>query len=189
MIPTRERERSPEVRINKRIRVPEVRVIDAEGEQLGILPTAEALKRAEDVGLDLVEVQPKALPPVCRMMDYGKYLYLQKQKQKNNTSFQQLVKEVKLKPKTGPHDIAFKLDHIREFLKEGHKAKVAVMFKGREIVHQGYGRNHLDLIAKTIVDEGLGTVESAPRLEGRNMILILAPNSAVLRAKEKDRNA
>ena len=153
-------------------------MIDAEGEQLGILPTHEALKLAEEAGLDLVEVSPKVLPPVCRIMDMGKYKYLQKQKQaeQKKKSTRVLLKEVKLHPKTGPHDVAFKLEHIREFLKEGHKAKVTVMFKGREIVHQEFGRNHLDLIAKTVVEEGIGIVESTPRLEGRNMVLILAPS-------------
>jgi len=182
-------ERRQEIRINKRIRVPEVRVIDADGEQLGILPTHEALKKAEDVGLDLVEVNPKGVPPVCRILDYGRYKYLVKQKQKQNVTFRQLTKEIKLHPKTGAHDVAFQLEKIREFLQEGHKSKVTVMFKGREIVHQDYGRHHLDAIAKAVVEEGIGTVESAPRMEGRVLCLLLAPNPAVLRAKEKTRNS
>jgi len=168
----------PTIRINRRIRVPEVRVINAEGEQLGILPTFEAMKLAEQAGLDLVEVQPRALPPVCRLMDYGKYQYLQKKKQAEQKSqvVRQLLKEVKLHPKTDDHDVAFKLNHIREFLKEGHKVKVTVVFKGREIVHnQQFGRHHTDLIAKTILEEGLGIVESAASLLGKSLTMILSP--------------
>jgi len=168
------------IRINRRIRVPEVRLIDAEGEQRGILPTHEALKIAEDAGMDLVEVQPKAIPPVCRCIDWGKYQYLQKQKlaeQKRNTS-RQLIKEVKLHPKTDDHDVAFKLNHIREFLKAGHKVKVTISAKGREIVHmQQYGKHHADLIGKTVVDEGIGIIESPASLLGRNMTMILAPKT------------
>ena len=172
-------ERQPQaIRIDRRIRVPEVRLIDAEGEQRGIMPTHEALKIAEEAGMNLVEVQPKALPPVCRIIDWGKYQYLQKQKlaeQKRNAS-RQLTKEVKLHPKTDDHDVAFKLNHIREFLKAGHKVQVTVSFKGREIVHnQQFGRHHTDLITKTILEEGLGTVESAASMMGRNLTLILAP--------------
>jgi len=160
--------------------VPEVRVIDAEGEQLGILPTFEALKRAEEAGFDLVEVSPKAVPPVCRFLDYGRYKYLQKQKaaeQKRAVS-KVLIKEVKLHPKTGDHDVNFKLNDIRGFLKDGHKVKITVMFKGREIVHQEYGRRHTDLIAKTVVEEGIGIVESAAMMLGRQLTLILAPKNA-----------
>jgi translation initiation factor IF-3 len=165
------------IRVNRRIRVPEVRVINADGEQLGIMTIGEALRMAEEAVLDLVEVSPKAMPPVCRIMDYGKYKYLQKKKaaEANRNATKSLLKEVKLRPKTDDHDVNFKINHIREFLKEGHKAKVTIMFRGREIVHQEIGKNHLDLIAKTVVEEGVGIVESTARLEGRNMTMILAP--------------
>ncbi len=165
------------IRTNRRIRVPEVRLIDAAGEQRGIMATHEAMKLAEEAGLDLVEVSPKAQPPVCRLMDMGRYLYLQKQKtaEQKRSAVRQLTKEVKLHPKTDAHDVAFKLNHIRDFLKEGHKVKVTVAFKGREIVHQQFGRNHTDLIAKTVVEEGLGLVESAAMLFGKNLTMLLAP--------------
>jgi translation initiation factor IF-3 len=154
-----------------------VRLIDADGEQRGILPIAEALRIAEEQGLDLVEVSPKALPPVCRIMDYGKYKYLQKKKaaEANRNANKSQLKEIKLRPKTDEHDVEFKLNHIKEFLGEGHKAKVTIMFRGREIVHQEIGKNHLDYIAKMVVESGVGIVESAARLEGRNMTMILAP--------------
>lgn len=154
-----------------------MRVIDAEGEQRGIMPTHEALKLAEEAGLDLVEVSPKAQPPVCRILDFGKYKYLQKKKtaEAQRGSFKQQLKEIKFRPKTDEHDVNFKLNHVREFLKEGHKVKLTVTYKGREIVHQEFGKNHLDHVAKVILDEGLGTVELGPRLEGRGLLLILAP--------------
>jgi translation initiation factor IF-3 len=154
-----------------------VRVINSDGEQLGILPVSDALRMAEEQGLDLVEVSPKAVPPVCRIMDYGKYKYLQKKKaaEANRNATKSQLKEVKLRPKTDEHDFQFKLDHIKRFLEEGHKAKVTIMFRGREIVHQEIGKNHLDRMAKSVVESGIGVVESTPRLEGRNMTMILAP--------------
>jgi translation initiation factor IF-3 len=152
-------------------------VINSDGEQLGILPVSDALRMAEEQGLDLVEVSPKAVPPVCRIMDYGKYKYLQKKKaaEANRNATKSMLKEVKLRPKTDEHDFQFKLDHIKRFLEEGHKAKVTIMFRGREIVHQEIGKNHLDRMAKSVVESGIGVVESTPRLEGRNMTMILAP--------------
>lgn len=144
---------------------------------MGIMPVQEALRLAEEQGLDLVEVSPKAIPPVCRIMDYGKYKYLQKKKaaeaSRNSTKTQ--LKEVKLRPKTDEHDFQFKLEHVKRFLQEGHKAKVTIMFRGREIVHQEIGKGHLDRMAKEISENGLGVIESAPRLEGRNMTMIIAP--------------
>jgi translation initiation factor IF-3 len=157
--------------------VPEVRVINADGEQLGILPVAEALRLAEEAGLDLVEVSPKAVPPVCRIMDFGKYKYLQKKKaaEANRNATKSQLKEVKLRPKTDDHDFDFKLEHIKRFLQEGHKAKVTIMFRGREIVHQEIGKAHLDKMAKAVIEANIGVVESVARLEGRNMTMILAP--------------
>ena len=142
---------------------------------MGIVPLEEALTRAAEVKLDLVEVAPKASPPVCKIMDYGKYKYLQAKKlqeaKKKQTTIQ--VKEVKIRPKTEEHDYQFKLRHIKRFLSEKNKAKVTIMFRGREIAHSELGLKVLERIIADIEEEGI--VEQAPKLEGRNMIMILAP--------------
>ena len=142
---------------------------------MGIVPLEEALARAAEEKLDLVEVAPKASPPVCKIMDYGKYKYLQAKKsqeaKKKQTTIQ--VKEVKIRPKTEEHDYQFKLRHIKRFLSEKNKAKVTIMFRGREIAHSDLGLKVLERIIADIEEEGI--VEQAPKLEGRNMIMILAP--------------
>ena len=142
---------------------------------MGIVPLEEALTRAAEEKLDLVEVAPKASPPVCKIMDYGKYKYLQAKKlqeaKKKQTTIQ--VKEVKIRPKTEEHDYQFKLRHIKRFLSEKNKAKVTIMFRGREIAHSNLGLKVLERIISDIEEEGI--VEQAPKLEGRNMIMILAP--------------
>ncbi len=142
---------------------------------MGIVPLEEALTRAAEAKLDLVEVAPKASPPVCKIMDYGKYKYLQAKKlqeaKKKQTTIQ--VKEVKIRPKTEEHDYQFKLRHIKRFLGEKNKAKVTIMFRGREIAHSELGLKVLERIIVDIEEEGI--VEQAPKLEGRNMIMILAP--------------
>jgi translation initiation factor IF-3 len=142
---------------------------------LGIVPLEEALTRAAEEKLDLVEVAPKASPPVCKIMDYGKYKYLQAKKsqeaKKKQTTIQ--VKEVKIRPKTEEHDYQFKLRHIKRFLSEKNKAKVTIMFRGREIAHSELGMKVLERIIADIEEEGI--VEQSPKLEGRNMIMILAP--------------
>jgi translation initiation factor IF-3 len=142
---------------------------------LGIVPLEEALARAAEEKLDLVEVAPKASPPVCRIMDYGKYKYMQAKKlqeaKKKQTTIQ--IKEVKIRPKTEEHDYQFKLRHIKRFLSEKNKAKVTIMFRGREIAHSELGLKVLERIIADIEEEGI--VEQAPRLEGRNMVMILAP--------------
>jgi translation initiation factor IF-3 len=142
---------------------------------LGIVPLEEALARAAEEKLDLVEVAPKASPPVCRIMDYGKYKYMQAKKlqeaKKKQTTIQ--IKEVKIRPKTEEHDYQFKLRHIKRFLSEKNKAKVTIMFRGREIAHSELGLKVLERIIADIEEEGI--VEQAPKLEGRNMIMILAP--------------
>jgi translation initiation factor IF-3 len=142
---------------------------------LGIVPLEEALTRAAEEKLDLVEVAPKASPPVCKIMDYGKYKYLQAKKsqeaKKKQTTIQ--VKEVKIRPKTEEHDYQFKLRHIKRFLSEKNKAKVTIMFRGREIAHSQLGMKVLERIIADIEEEGI--VEQSPKLEGRNMIMILAP--------------
>lgn len=142
---------------------------------MGIVPLEEALARAAEDKLDLVEVAPKASPPVCKIMDYGKYKYLQAKKvqeaKKKQTIIQ--VKEVKIRPKTEEHDYQFKLRHIKRFLSEKNKAKVTIMFRGREIAHSELGLKVLERIIADTEEEGI--VEQTPKLEGRNMIMILAP--------------
>ena len=155
-----------------------MRVIDDQNEQLGIMPPQQALKIAEERGLDLVEVAPTAVPPVCRIMDYGKYLYQMNKKlheakkhQKNIT-----VKEVKFRPNTDEHDYEFKKNHIIRFLKEGDKVKAAVFFRGREIVHQSIGRALLERLVEELSD--FGAIETRPKMEGPNLIAIFAPKPA-----------
>ncbi|MBI2903214.1 MAG: translation initiation factor IF-3 [Candidatus Methylomirabilis oxyfera] len=163
------------VRVNERIRIKEVRVINPEGEQLGILPIQEALQTAQSLGLDLVEVAPEAKPPVCRIMNYGKYRYEQNKKTREAKKKQTIiqVKEIKLRPKTENHDFQFKARHAERFLKEGNKTKVTMMFRGREMVHLDRGRVQLDRFADTLKE--VAVVEQQPRLEGRNMVMILTP--------------
>jgi translation initiation factor IF-3 len=157
------------------IRVREVRVIGQEGGQLGILPIREALQLAEEQGLDLVEVAPDAKPPVCRIMDFGKYKYQQSKRLQQAKKKQKVisVKEIKLRPKTEEHDYQFKTQHVRRFLQDGHKTKVTVVFRGREIAHAELGKRMLDRIAADMED--VGTVEQMPQQEGRNMTMVLSP--------------
>jgi translation initiation factor IF-3 len=173
--PKQDPRRQSELRVNRRIRVKEVFVIASDGTKLGILPTEDALKRAMEEGLDLVEVNPMSRPPVCKLMDYGKYKYDQKKKaaaaRKNQKVIE--VKEVKLRPKTDHHDFDFKVNHIREFLGEGNKAKVTIMFRGREITHPEIGRGVLDRVVESLKDVAM--IELYPRMEGRNMFMVLAP--------------
>jgi translation initiation factor IF-3 len=152
-----------------------VRVINHDGTQLGVLSTHQALSLAEEAGLDLVEVSPKANPPVCRIMDFGKYKYEQKKKAAESRKHQShvVVKEVKFRPKTEEHDYQFKMRHIQRFLTEGNKAKVVIAFRGREITHQDIGRAMLERITKEL--EAMSVVEQMPRLEGRHLLMILAP--------------
>lgn len=170
-------QKNAEPRVNRRIRAREVRLISGDGEQLGIVPLPRALMMAEEDGLDLVEVAPNARPPVCKLMDYGKFKYMQKQKakeaKKNATQIQ--VKEVKFRPKTDEHDILFKVNHIRRFLAEGNKTKVSVIFRGREITHKERGQMIMRRVLEELGTEA-GIVEMAPRMEGRTMIMILAPH-------------
>jgi translation initiation factor IF-3 len=153
-------------------------VIAEDGSQLGILPTEDALRRAEERGLDLVEVQPMARPPVCKIMDYGKFKYEQKRKASELKKKQTVVevKEVKFRPKTGEHDFQTKLRHLREFLQDGNKARVTIMFRGREIVHPEIGHDILKRLAEAIAD--IGQVEMTARMEGKQMFMIVAPGRA-----------
>jgi translation initiation factor IF-3 len=167
-------------RINRRIRVPEVRVIGADSQQLGILPTPEALRLAEAAGLDLVEISPRAVPPVCRIMDYGKFKFDETKKTRQAKRRQTVItiKEIKLRPKTGVHDYDFKLAHMRRFLLEGNKVRLIVQFRGREIVHPHTGRAMLERVVKDIAD--LGQSEQMPAMEGRRMVMLVAPSAATM---------
>ena len=150
-------------------------MIDPDGNQIGVMPVQEALRSANEFGLDLVEVSPNARPPVCKIMDYGRYKYEQTKKQheakKKQTTFQ--LKEIKVRPKTGDHDLMTKLGHIKKFLERKDKVKVTVMFRGREIALSDRGRELLAQIAAEVDD--LAVVEQEPKFEGRTMIMILAP--------------
>lgn len=159
-------------RINDQIRVPQVRLIDADGEQLGVVPTEAARARALELELDLVEVAPNAEPPVCRMMDYGKYAYRAAKEQKQRPHNTQL-KEVKFRPKIDRHDYDYKMKHIHRFLDQGHMVKATIMFRGREVVHPEYGRKILDRVVEEL-GEAI-RVDRAPRMEGRLMSMILTP--------------
>lgn len=169
-----------ELRINEKILSREVRVINLEGEQLGIFPIAEALNIAREASRDLVEVSPNASPPVCRIMDYGKFKYEQSKKtyqakKKKHVPRVTHIKEIKVRPKTEEHDLQFKIRHIKKFLTQGDKAKITLIFRGREITHPERGKEVMDRIAEEIEDVGI--VENPAKLEGRNMIMLLAPKS------------
>lgn len=165
-------------RINRRIRAPEVRVIDPDGEQLGVMSVDDALERAEQVGLDLVEVAPGAKPPVVRIMDYGKYKYQQKKRtaEARKKSSRVELKEVKLRPKTDEHDFMTKVRRAREFLEDDDKVKITIMFRGREITHPEIARTMLERVAELLSD--IAQVEQTPRMEGRNMTLFMGPKSS-----------
>jgi translation initiation factor IF-3 len=165
------------------IRAPEIRVIGDDGEQLGVLTPEDAIRRAEDVGLDLVEVAPAAKPPVCRIMDYGKYKYEQKKKAGKGKGHAASLKEVKLRPRTDQHDLDFKLKNARRFLMDGDKVKVTVMYRGREMVHREIGRKQLDKVVELLGP--IAAVENPPRMEGRFLSMILVPNREAIEAEKK----
>ena len=166
------------IRTNERIRAREVRVIDDEGKQIGILPPFEALKMAREKNLDLVEVSPTAQPPVCRIMDFGKYLYEQEKKERAAKKHQKIitVKEVKFRINVDEHDYEFKKNHVLRFLEDGDKVKATIFFRGREMTHTNLGREILDRLIKDIGDRGV--VEFRPRMEGNTLHAILAPKKA-----------
>ncbi|MCG2740075.1 MAG: translation initiation factor IF-3 [Syntrophaceae bacterium] len=161
--------------MNREIRSSSVRVIDMEGKQLGVIPLADALAEAAKSGLDLVEVSPTAAPPVCRIMDYGKFRYQQSKKiqvsKKSQTVIQ--VKEIRLRPKTEAHDLEVKVKHVRKFLEQHNKVKISMMFRGREIAYTDIGRKIMEDIKNTLADGCV--IDQQPKLEGRNMIMILSP--------------
>lgn len=163
--------------MNEGIRAREVRVITADGEQFGVLPIAEALRIAAERELDLVEVAPEAAPPVCRIMDFGKFKYQQSRRAKDARKKQTIiqVKEVKMGPKTDEHDYQFKARHVRRFLEDGNKAKVTIRFRGREMAHTELGRRLLDKMSQDLAD--IATIESHAKLEGRNLVMILTPKA------------
>ncbi|MBW2336040.1 MAG: translation initiation factor IF-3 [Deltaproteobacteria bacterium] len=167
--------RKDRVNINRNIRAREVRVIDSDGEQIGIIPTVEALDRAAEFGLDLVEVSPNATPPVCKIMDYGRYRYEQTKKKqeakKKQSTFQ--IKEIKVRPKTGEHDLQTKIGHIKKFITRRDKVKVTVIFRGREITLSKLGMAMLEKIAAET--EEFASVEQTPKFEGRTLAMILGP--------------
>ncbi|WP_156051411.1 translation initiation factor IF-3 [Allokutzneria albata] len=170
---------SSETRINDRIRVPEVRLVGPAGEQVGIVRIEDALRLAEEADLDLVEVAPQARPPVCKLMDYGKFKYESAQKARESRRNQQLtvIKEQKLRPKIDSHDYETKKRNVVRFLEHGHKVKVTIMFRGREQSRPELGYRLLQRLAEDVVD--LGVVESNPKQDGRNMIMVLAPHKHI----------
>jgi translation initiation factor IF-3 len=165
----------PKVRVNQKIRTPKVRVIAPDGEQLGILDVQDALKRAEEVGLDLVEVAPNSDPPVCRIMDYGKFRFEESKKEHERRKKQATVtvKEVKLRPKTEAHDLEYKVKKILDFIKENSKVKVTIMFRGREITHPEQAHTLVKKIMELVGNEV--NVEAPAKFEGRNMTMMLGP--------------
>jgi translation initiation factor IF-3 len=166
------------LRINEEIRAREVRLIDDKGNQVGIVPLREALTVAAERHLDLVEVAPNSTPPVCRIMDYGRFCYEQSKKEKEARKRQKTtdVKEVRMTPSIDEHDFQVKVRSVQKFLADGDKVKITVRFRGREIVHVNIGKQRLLAIAETVKDQAI--VEREPRVEGKNMIMILSPKSA-----------
>jgi translation initiation factor IF-3 len=190
----RQAQRGPQIRINQRIRVPEIRVIGEDGEMLGVMQTHEALRRAQERGLDLVEVNPKADPPVCKILDFGKYKYDEKKKARETKRKQSTVevKEIKLRPKTDEHDLDFKARRARTFLETGNKVKFTVRFRGREITHPHKAREQLLWMQDQFLD--VANTEVRPSMEGRTMTMIMSPKPAILQdlaqqraAQEKER--
>ena len=167
-----------EYRINERIRTREVRLIDENNVQIGVVPIQQALAMARERGLDLVEVAPTAVPPVCRILDYGKFKYEQSKKEREARKHQKQVRvsEVRMRPKIDAHDVDFKARNVEKLLKEGDKVKVTIMFRGREVTHPQIGRALLDRVYERVKD--FAVMERPPTLEGRNMVMILAPAPA-----------
>jgi|EndMetStandDraft_3_1072993.scaffolds.fasta_scaffold49871_2 translation initiation factor IF-3 len=186
--------RGPQIRVNHRIRVPEVRVVAEDGSNLGVLSTEQALRRAQEAGLDLVEVNPKAVPPVCKILDFGKFKYEEKKKLSEAKKKQTVVevKEIKIRPKTDDHDLDVKVRAIRRFIESGNKVKVTCRFRGREITHPERAQMQLTFILSKIED--LANVEQRPTMEARTMSVLVAPKPAVFqrlsvlqREREKER--
>ncbi len=166
-----------ELRTNRQIRIPEVRLIDSDGIQRGVVPTMEAIRMAESQGLDLVEIAPNSVPPVCRIVDYGKFRYEQEKRLRESKKKQTVVrlKEVRMQPKIDRHDLDFKTKHIREFLDEGSKVKVTIRFRGRELAHPELGKEVLDTIVDLLNESGAGfNLDKPATMEGKTMSIILS---------------
>jgi translation initiation factor IF-3 len=166
--------------LNDRIRSPQVRLVGPDGDQIGVVATQEAVRRARELDLDLVEVAPQANPPVCRIMDYGKFKYERdiRQKEARKKQARTELKEIKFRPKIDAHDYGTKKGHVERFLRGGHKVKVTIMFRGREMTHTELGRKILDRLVGDLGE--MVTVESMPKQEGRNMIMVISPNKRYL---------
>ncbi len=157
--------------------MPQVRLIDEKGEQLGVVPTHQALQLARDRGLDLMEVSPNAQPPVCKICDYGKFKYEKKKKEHQARKKQTVikVKEVQLRPQTDVHDLDYKFRNVRQFLLDGDKAKITIMFRGREVVYVDQGHKMMQQLIEMVKD--IATVEAYPKLEGKKLIMVLGPSN------------
>jgi translation initiation factor IF-3 len=179
--------RGPQIRINHRIRVPEVRVVGADGSNLGVLSTDEAIRRAREAGFDLVEVNPKASPPVCKILDFGKYKYEEKKKQREAKRKQTVVevKELKLRPKTDDHDLMVKLRAARKFIETGNKVKLTCRFRGREITHPEVAVQQFEFLLSKMED--IINVEQRPTMEGRAMAAVVSPKQQLLHKISQDR--
>ncbi len=178
--------RPVQTRVNERIRIREVRLIDEEGQQVGVIPTFQALQMARERGLDLVEVAPNAIPPVCRLMDYGKFRYEESRRERESRKNQHVVelKEVRIRPKIDDHDLETKGRNAAKFLDAGDKVKLTVLFRGREMAHPDIGRGLLDQLAEQLRPHG--SVESPPRMEGRTMTMFMNPLKAKQSQREKE---
>jgi translation initiation factor IF-3 len=173
--------------VNDRVRAPQVRLVGPDGAQIGIVTIQEALRRAQELDLDLVEVAPNAAPPVCRIMDYGKFKYERdvRQKEARKRQARVEVKEIKMRPKIDRHDYEIKKGHVERFLKTGARVKVTIMFRGREMAHTELGRRLLDRLTEDLQE--LANVETFPKLDGRNMVMVMAPvKRPVPRAASKE---
>ena len=168
-----QRKNKPYYRSNHEITAKEVRLLDEEGEMIGVVSVREALKQAEEQDLDLVEISASSKPPVCRIIDYGKFIYQEKKKEAKKTNKVVHLKEIKMRPKTDVHDYNFKVKHVRQFIEHGDKVKITIRFKGREIAFIDFGKKQID---KVIADtKDIAKVEVNPRMEGKNLFMILAP--------------
>jgi translation initiation factor IF-3 len=177
---------SKDVRVNERIRVSQVRVVDENGQMVGVLSTRDAIEQARGRGFDLVEVSPAAVPPVCRIMDYGKYKYELSKKAKKAKRKQHVVhlKEIKMRPGIEAHDYNFKMNHARRFLEERDKIKFSLIFRGREVTHLDIGMALFDRVARDLAE--IANIESGPRKEGMNVIMVLGPKPGLIKKPEDD---
>lgn len=174
------------MKINRQIRAIKVRVIDKEGKQVGVLPIHQALAIAEAQGLDLVEIAPNAEPPVCKIIDYGKFRYQQIKKEKESKKFQHQVKikEIKVKPNTDAHDLAVKMRHCREFIQKGHKVRLTLVYRGREMMHPEVGERVIKEMCNGLAD--IASPESTPKQMGRSLTVVLAPSVKKIKEKKSE---